>query len=304
MEQQTKDEIYQLNKQLAVGSDGAQLEIVTVSSLPHGETIESYANKIFNKLGIGNSEKNNGALYLIAINNREFRLELGYGLEGILSDKKADDLINDEEAISLFRVEKYDEGIRKVAQNIFELMSSKTILVDAQIALLKKDIKEQKESLLKSFGVKLGIILIVLFLWWIFRRSGKRLTQLYQWFFKLGERFDEQSETDKKKELLVKMEQTDYYYFILDEVFIVYRIGQINSAIRRGEILYKYPNAQKRITRVIVLNGDLFSDEEKKYIKRYGRTFGEKASSSESNHSSWGDFGGGSSGGKGSSGSW
>lgn len=70
LEQQTKDAIYQLNKQLAVGSDGAQLEIVTVSSLPHGETIESYANKIFNKLGIGNSEKNNGALYLIAINNR------------------------------------------------------------------------------------------------------------------------------------------------------------------------------------------------------------------------------------------
>ena len=84
LSQKTKEKIYQLNKQLAASTNGAQFEVVTVPELPRGEDIESYANKIFNQLGIGDKNENNGVLYLVALDEREFRLEVGYGLEGLM----------------------------------------------------------------------------------------------------------------------------------------------------------------------------------------------------------------------------
>ena len=72
-------------KMLAIGGDldsrfGAQLVVVTVDRLD-GEEIESYANRLFRAWGIGDAEKNNGVLLLIAKEDRKFRVEVGYGLE-------------------------------------------------------------------------------------------------------------------------------------------------------------------------------------------------------------------------------
>ncbi|MBB5222469.1 uncharacterized protein HNP73_002405 [Amaricoccus macauensis] len=64
---------------------GIQLVVATVSSLD-GQAIEPYANELFRAWRLGEATQNNGVLLLVAPNERRVRIEVGYGLEGTLTD--------------------------------------------------------------------------------------------------------------------------------------------------------------------------------------------------------------------------
>jgi uncharacterized protein len=64
---------------------GIQLVVATVTSL-EGQEIEPYANGLFRSWKLGEKEKNNGVLLLVAPNEHRVRIEVGYGLEGTLTD--------------------------------------------------------------------------------------------------------------------------------------------------------------------------------------------------------------------------
>ena len=64
---------------------GIQLVVATVTSL-EGQEIEPYANELFRSWKLGEKEKNNGVLLLVAPNEHRVRIEVGYGLEGTLTD--------------------------------------------------------------------------------------------------------------------------------------------------------------------------------------------------------------------------
>lgn len=67
---------------------GNEISIVTVPSLGD-ETVETYANKLFKEWGIGKKDKDNGLLILHAPNERKIWIEVGYGLEPVITDAKA-----------------------------------------------------------------------------------------------------------------------------------------------------------------------------------------------------------------------
>jgi len=67
---------------------GNELSVVTVSNLG-GDTIENFAVKLFEDWGIGKNKKDNGVLLLISRDDRQFRIEVGYGLEGALTDAQS-----------------------------------------------------------------------------------------------------------------------------------------------------------------------------------------------------------------------
>ena len=64
---------------------GIQLVVATVNSL-EGQEIEPYANALFRTWGLGEKAKNNGVLLLVAPKEHRVRIEVGYGLEGTLTD--------------------------------------------------------------------------------------------------------------------------------------------------------------------------------------------------------------------------
>lgn len=64
---------------------GIQFVVATVASLD-GQEIEPYANALFRQWKLGEAQKNNGVLLLIAPKERRVRIEVGYGLEGTLTD--------------------------------------------------------------------------------------------------------------------------------------------------------------------------------------------------------------------------
>lgn len=65
-----------------------EMSVVTISNLG-GDTIENFAEKLFEDWEIGKNKKDNGVLLLIARDDRQMRIEVGYGLEGALTDAQS-----------------------------------------------------------------------------------------------------------------------------------------------------------------------------------------------------------------------
>jgi uncharacterized protein len=84
LSRETRDDIQRIGKSLE-DQTTAQVVVVTVSSL-NGEDIDSYAYELFKRWGIGQKGKDNGVLILNAVSERQLRIEVGYGLEGALTD--------------------------------------------------------------------------------------------------------------------------------------------------------------------------------------------------------------------------
>lgn len=104
-------EKYILNKSISLNNiDGTQIVVVTVPNL-EGMSLEQYSLQLFRDFGIGDKEKNNGLLLLLALEEREFRVEVGYGLEGILPDGKTG-RFQDEYIIPYLKNNNWDEGIK------------------------------------------------------------------------------------------------------------------------------------------------------------------------------------------------
>lgn len=66
-------------------SDSTQVAVLTVPSL-EGDSIEEFSLKVAEKWGLGQKGKDNGALILVSRDDRKMRIEVGYGLEGRLTD--------------------------------------------------------------------------------------------------------------------------------------------------------------------------------------------------------------------------
>ena len=109
LSQETEQYIVNASSELA-SKTGAQIVVVTIPSL-EGRSLEEYATDLFRQWGIGDAEKNNGLLLLCAVEDRQFRVEVGYGLEGDLPDGKTGRM-QDSYIIPLLREDQFDEGIR------------------------------------------------------------------------------------------------------------------------------------------------------------------------------------------------
>lgn len=73
-------------------ASGVQVALVTIDTLD-GEPIEDIANKLYIQWGVGKKGTNEGALFLFVIRDRKSRLEVGYGLEPIVPDGSAGDVL-------------------------------------------------------------------------------------------------------------------------------------------------------------------------------------------------------------------
>lgn len=70
---------------------GAQIAVVTVDSLD-GRTREDYAADLYKQLGVGSKKESRGVLLLVAPKERQYKIEVGYGLEPVINDARAGDI--------------------------------------------------------------------------------------------------------------------------------------------------------------------------------------------------------------------
>ena len=129
-------------------SSSNQIAVVILSSL-EGQPKEEYANKLFREWGIGNKKTNNGVLVLVAIQDRQIRIEVGYGLEGAIPDVTALSII-DNDIKPAFKAGAYYEGLDKATDD----------LAKAAVG----EYKEARKKKRKSDGNPLVFILVVIFI--------------------------------------------------------------------------------------------------------------------------------------------
>ena len=101
---------------------GIQLVVATVASL-EGEEIEPYANELFRAWKLGEEKKNNGVLLLVAPNEHRVRIEVGYGLEGTLTDAMSKIIIANAIA-PRFKAGDFDGGVTRGVDDIITVLTT------------------------------------------------------------------------------------------------------------------------------------------------------------------------------------
>jgi uncharacterized protein len=106
-----QETVERLEQQLKLYEDSTtnQIAILIISSL-ESESIEDYSIRVAEKWQLGQKGKDNGVLLLIAIDDHEMRIEVGYGLEGVLTDVICNRIIRNEMAPA-FRRGDFDGGV-------------------------------------------------------------------------------------------------------------------------------------------------------------------------------------------------
>jgi uncharacterized protein len=109
-----------------------QIVVLTLPSL-EGESIEDYADETFNAWKLGRKGKDNGVLLLVVPPERRMRIEVGYGLEGSLTDAAASRIIRNVLAPQ-FRSGDFDAGITQGVEAIIGVLGGGEAPADAAIA--------------------------------------------------------------------------------------------------------------------------------------------------------------------------
>jgi uncharacterized protein len=107
-----------------------QLVVATISSLD-GAVLEDYANGLFRHWQLGQAQENNGVLLLVAYGDRKIRIEVGYGLEGVLTDALSR-LIIETSIVPAFRQGDFEKGIVDGASAIMAVLSGDTAELEAR----------------------------------------------------------------------------------------------------------------------------------------------------------------------------
>ena len=100
---------------------GDQIVVVTLSSL-QGTSIEDFGYQLGRQWGIGEKSRNNGALLIVAPSERKVRIEVGYGLEGALTDAVTR-LIIQNAILPRFRANDFAGGITRGVDDIVQVVS-------------------------------------------------------------------------------------------------------------------------------------------------------------------------------------
>lgn len=90
-------------------TDSTQIVVLTIASL-EGEVLEEFSIKVADQWKIGQEDFDNGAILLVVLKERKIRIEVGYGLEGALTDLMAGRIIRDV-IVPQFKSGNFDQGV-------------------------------------------------------------------------------------------------------------------------------------------------------------------------------------------------
>jgi len=165
MSAESKSDIEAKSKTLEDKS-GIQLVVATVKSL-EGSDIETYANQLFRFWKLGEAKKNNGVLLLVAPNERKVRIEVGYGLEGTLTDALSSVIISSA-IIPRFKNKDYSGGIERGVDGIISVLSGDSAEWQPKTNVRTEDASSDFDKLFPFLFFAIMIFII----WYLARHAG------------------------------------------------------------------------------------------------------------------------------------
>jgi uncharacterized protein len=143
-----------------------QLVVATVKSLQGGD-IETYANELFRTWKLGQAQKNNGVLLLVAPNEHKVRIEVGYGLEGTLTDALSSVIISSA-IVPRFKTGDFSGGITRGVDGIISVLSGDTSDWQRKVEVRKEDSGGDFDKLFPL----LFFLLIIFICWYLIHNAG------------------------------------------------------------------------------------------------------------------------------------
>ncbi|NLA59360.1 MAG: TPM domain-containing protein [Firmicutes bacterium] len=122
IDQRTRMELNDIAERLR-DKQGIEIAVVTVATT-QPETPKQYATKLFNEWGIGGPE-DSGLLILLALEDREIQVEVGYGLEGVLPDGNVGAILDDA-VIPYFVEGDYSKGLLEGTKAFAQALSGES----------------------------------------------------------------------------------------------------------------------------------------------------------------------------------
>jgi uncharacterized protein len=144
---------------------GIQLVVATVKSL-QGSDIETYANELARFWKLGEAKKNNGVLLLVAPTEHKVRIEVGYGLEGTLTDALSSVIIASA-ILPRFKANDYSGGIERGVDGIISVLSG-----DAAEWQPKPSVRNDKAEGIDGLLPLLFTLFLIFFVWYLIRNAG------------------------------------------------------------------------------------------------------------------------------------
>lgn len=252
---------------------GNQIAVLTVSTL-NGANLEEYAVEVFDSWKLGQKGKDNGLLIVVVPGDRRMRLEVGYGLEGQLTDGMAGSIIRDV-ITPHFKEKDYGTGIEEGVKAVISVLE-RTSQADVEAPLGRK-----RPSDLKFQGPELSLMEKILLGAFIFGIIGLFtfigvLTPGVGWFL---------------------------YFFLIPfwAMFPLVILGATGAFYLLVIYLVGYP-----LAKILLKNTDWHKRVQKDLNTKGKASIGGFTIGTGSSWGSWssGSFGGGFSGGGGASGSW
>lgn len=147
-----------------------QLVVVTLPSL-QGYEIEEYGYQLGRAWGIGQKKLNNGALFIIAPHERRVRIEVGYGLEPVLTDALSSVILN-ETVLPKFRAGDMQGGVVAGTNAIVQQLLLDAPAAKARVAQAEKQVQNQDSGGFDPFTAIIIFIIVMMIFGRIFRRGG------------------------------------------------------------------------------------------------------------------------------------
>jgi len=144
---------------------GIQLVVATVKSL-QGSDIETYANQLFRSWKLGEAKKNNGVLLLVAPAEHKVRIEVGYGLEGTLTDALSSVIIASA-IVPRFKAGDFSGGIERGVDGIISVLSG-----DKTDWHEKVNVRQDAASDIDKLFPILFFVVMMIIIWYLIRHAN------------------------------------------------------------------------------------------------------------------------------------
>ena len=146
---------------------GATLTVVTLKDIG-GANIDEYTNRLYEKWGVGKKGEDRGVMLLVALKERRLRIEVGYGLEGIIPDGLAGQ-IRDKAMIPYLKKGEYGLGLLNGVYAVASVIAKQEGITLTGSPPVPKRVSSRRRGI--SFGI--FPFLFLLFVFWLLARPRR-----------------------------------------------------------------------------------------------------------------------------------
>ncbi|MDH5656553.1 MAG: YgcG family protein, partial [Spirochaetia bacterium] len=244
-----------------------QIAVLTIPSL-NGEPLEEYSMRVVEKWKLGQKDKDNGVLILIAKKDRKIRIEVGYGLEGDLTDVFASLIIRNDMA-PRFKAEDYDGGVKAGVESVIQILNGNAEEYLSKTLSGSEEVKEVNNSI-EVIAVKA----LIYFLWAMGIWAGILITSTALFF---------PDSTGWSISILLFLIYSFFAYFIFGETFshdFMFHLAYIAVTVISIKLFFNYTNIGETISDFIltlilflIWPSNWFNKKENPYSSEYDPTF-------------------------------